>query len=233
MNNTITRRNILKTAVTTGTTATIIPTTVLGGSPESIRTIEAGIYYDLDFKDDYSKLYLDSRPPFTINEGRGEIWFSDRVSQTMIKGIEEAGALLDERPVSQGQETTIGPDNLNTRVLPTRLTTRMRPMIGVQLASQNNLPKITIQRNGDAAKVILPGRQNLNLEPGSEYEIRLAEQQVEVISVKITDQKVPIDGRPEHRWGPKKDYNQIKVSATPIVKIIDHGHLNLRVKRMP
>lgn len=226
MTRTPTRRDVLKTTATAGMTTTVLPTGAAAGS--AIRTIEAGIRYDLEIRDDFSTLQLDSRPPFTINGDRKELWLANRVSQSRVNGIADAGVMADEQPLGVGQAKTLRENIRTTMQLPTALSGRMRPKRGVSLETEHRLPEVSIQRNGPSPKLVLPSAGTVSLEPCRDYEVELEPETVEVTTVRFTDEKVPIEGRPEHRWGNEREYDSLEVTATPVVEVVDHGDLVLR-----
>lgn len=226
MTATPTRRDVLKSTAAAGATATVLPSSTAAGS--SVRTIEAGIRYELEVRDDFSVLRLDSRPSFTIDERRGELWLASRVSRSRADDIAAAGTLVDEQPVGVGEAGTVGPAERTTTWLPTALSTRMRPTRAASLATEHRLPEVTVRRDGPTPKLVAPTAETVAIEPGSDHEIRLDPRTVEVTTVRVTDEKVPIEGRPEHRWGYKREYDSVAVSATPVVDVVDHGDLVLR-----
>lgn len=233
MSDTPTRRDVLKATATTGATAAIFSRKSTAGSPPSIHTVEAGIYYELDVGDDFRMLHLDSRPQFTINNEQEELWLADKIPQSRANAIVDAGGLFDEDPVAEGQSTNVQPGDRDTKELPTALSTRMRPMEGASLAVAHRLPKVILQRRGKKSRIVLPGHGSYELDPGTSQEFRLDQTTVDVTTVHVTDEKVPIPGRPEHRWGPKKEHDSVTVSATPVVRVVDHGALTLRRRELP
>jgi hypothetical protein len=232
MSETPTRREVLKATAVTGTAGTIIARRAGATSAPTVRTVEAGLYYDLEIEDNYSWSRLDSRPQFTIDDRRKELVLANRTSKSRESNIIDAGALFDEQPVQKSQSATVGPSNRQVETLPTELSTRMRPMEGVSLSSAHRLPQIRTERNGETPRIMLPSG-TVELESGTNQEIQLDTQTVEVTTVRVTDEKVPIEGRPEHRWGPKREYDSVEVEATPVVKVVDHGNLTVTRRELP
>lgn len=231
MSDTPTRRQVLKATAATGAVG-IVASQANAAPTQTIRTIEAGLRYDLDIQDNFSWVRLDSRPQFTINDRRKELVFANRVSQARVSEVRESGTLFAEQPVQAGQSTPVSPGDNQVRTLPTDLSARMRPMEGVSLSSPHRLPRVDIHQSGTAPRVVIPSETTVDLKPGTNREIRLDPRTVEVTTVTITDEKVPIEGRPEHRWGPRREYDSVEVEATPIVEVVDHGELTLRRRKL-
>lgn len=232
MTNTPTRREILKAAATSGVTGIALSTTA-SATATTVRTVEAGIRYDFDIKETFNQIYLNSRPPYTINTDRKELVYPNRAPASMTAQPSEAGALFAERPVRSGKGVEVGPENRHVSVLPTKLSTRMRPMEGVRLTSKQRLPKVSIQRNGRTPWLAVPSEERTKLSSGTGREIHLSPQTVEVQTVRVTDDVVPVEGRPQHRWGPKRKYGSAEVKVTPVISIADHGELTLKRQKLP
>jgi hypothetical protein len=232
MNETPTRREVLRATAATGAVATTIGSRAGATTTPTVRTVEAGLYYDLEIEDDYSWSRLDSRSPFTVDDRRKQLVIADRASESLERDIVNAGALFDEQPVQKGQSTDAAPDSETVETLPTEVSTRMRPMEGVSLSSAHRLPQIRIERDGAVPRLVSPSGTT-ELESGADREVRLEPQTVEVTTVRITDEKVPIEGRPEHRWGPKREYDSVEVEATPVIEVADHGDLTITRRKLP
>lgn len=134
--------------------------------------------------------------------------------------------------MQNGQSTVVNPGDRRVETLPTDLSTRMRPVEGVSLASPHRLPQVRIERNGKVPQVVGPSG-TIDLESGTDQQIELDPETVEVTTVRVTDEKVPIEGRPEHRWGPKREYDSVKVEATPVVEVADRGNLTVTRRKFP
>lgn len=227
-----TRRGVLRTTATAGAAATFVPQTVRG-DPPTVRTVEAGIRYDIDIQDDYSVSHLDSRPLFTVDRGRGEVALANRVSQSREAAMIKAQAFIDEQPLGMGQSKTITPGNESVRSIPTDLSARMRPTRVVNLAADHRLPRVLVQPNGARSKVVLPPGETRAIQSETEQQIHLEPETVEVETVTFTDEKVPVEGRPEDRWGPAREYGSVEVQATPVVEIVDHGELVVSRRKFP
>lgn len=233
MTNTPTRRQLLKATAASSAAGTVLSTAASAASSTTVRTIEAGIYYDLDVGDNFVQMHLDSRPAYTVDAKRNDLVYPERVPASMTAAVSQAGALFAENPVRSGSAAEVGPTNRLVRTLPTKLSTRKRPMEGVKLASKRRLPEASIKRTGTAPRLVVPSETTIDLSPGTDREVRLSPQTVEVQTVRVTDEVVPVEGVPEHRWGPKREYDSVEVEATPVVSVTDRGELALRRHKLP
>lgn len=232
MSDTPTRRDVLEKTATTGAVGTFLPQTVRGNVP-TVRTIEAGIRYDIDIQDDYSTSHIESRPSFTIDNASGEVILAERVSQSRETAILDTGAFFDEQPVKVGQSKMVTPGNQRVRMAPTDLSARMRPKKAVNLATEHRLPEVVLQSNGSQPRVVIPSGETRAIQAGTDQQILLEPETVEVVTVTFTEETVPVEGRPEDRWGPAREYGSVKVQATPVVEIVDHGDLVVSRRKFP
>lgn len=232
MSETPTRRCLLEKITTAGVAATLAPRTVQGKAP-TVRTVEAGIRYDLDIQGDYSMSHLDSRPLFTIDSGRGEVVLAERIPNSREATILEAGSFFDEQPVERKQSVPISPGDREVRKIPTGLSTRMRPTQAVNLMGEHRLPEVLLKSTGSGPRVVLPSGETTTSKAGMNQQIRLEAETVEVKTVTFTDEKVPVGERPEDRWGPAREYGSVEVQATPVVEVVDHGDLVVSRHKFP
>lgn len=201
-------------------------------SEASVRTIETGVYYELDKRGEFGKNQLDSRPRFTIDRSRENLVFGNDVSQARVNAVSEKAAFINEKPVGQGNAAEARHSQQSVDSIPTELSVRMRPKSGITLASPHTLPEVMVQRRGANPKLVVSGKRSFELETGTGREVRLPTEMLSVETVEVVEEAVPIEGRPKHRWGPKREYGSTEVEATPVVRVNDHGELGVRRREM-
>lgn len=231
INENVNRRTVLKSVTAAGLAATTVPGSA-GASEATVRVVETGIYYDLSEGEDINVSQLDSRPRYTVDHRRGDLVFGDDVSQTRVEKTARKGALINEQPVGREQAAMARDSQRTVRTAPVDVSTRMRAKKGVVLASKHDLPQVVVQRNGSNPKLVVPTEGTFDLEPGTDREIQLSPETLEVETVRVVEESVPVEGRPKHRWGPKREYGSRAVDATPVVHVVDHGELGVRQEPM-
>lgn len=231
INENVNRRTVLKSVTAAGLATTAVPGSV-GASEATVRVVETGIYYDFGGDEDVSVSKLDSRPRYTVDHRRGDLVFGDDVSQTRVAKTTRKGALINEQPVDREQAAAARDSQRTVRTAPIGLSTRMRANKGVSLASGHDLPQVIVQRKGSNPKLVIPREGTFDLEPETDREIRLPTETLEVETVRVVEEAVPVEGRPKHRWGPKREYGSRTVDATPVVHVVDHGEIGVRQEPM-
>lgn len=227
----VNRRTVLKSVTAAGLATTAVPGSA-SASEATVRVVETGIYYDLGEVDDIGVTQLDSRPRFTVDHRRGDLVFGDDVSQARVAETTRKGALINEQPTGQNQAAVARDSQRTVRTAPIDVSTRMRAKKGITLASGLDLPQVIVQRKGANPKLVVPGEGTFELEPGTDRKIQLPTETLDVETVRVVEEAVPAEGRPEHRWGPKREYGSRTVEATPIVHVVDHGELGVRQEPM-
>lgn len=232
MNIEYTRRDALKAITASGTVGTIIPGQT-GATPSVVRVVETGIRYDLEIQDRFSRTHLDSRPPFTINNNRKELILARRSPSSLEESVLDGSTLVDQQPIKEGQSTTVKRSGTKVGILPTTLSDRMHPMMGVSLSTKHHLPQVEIRHEGPEHRIVDPSGTITTLSEESERKIHLEPRYVEVTTVEITSEKATVKGVPDERVGPKREHGSMEVKATPVVKAVDHGSLVVRRRRFP
>ena len=227
----INRRTVLKSAAAAGLTTAVVSGRVSASRP-TVRTIETGIYYDLNVGEDVGISQLDSRPRFTVDHRQRDLVFGDDVSQTRVGRATQKGAFINEQPVGQGQAAAARDSERTVRTVPIEVSSRMRAKKGVTLASDHVLPRVIVQRKGANPKLVVPTEGAFALESGTNREIRLPTETLEAQTARVVEEAVPVEGRPKHRWGPKREYGSTAIDATPVVHVVDHGEVGVRQEPM-
>ncbi len=231
-NGDVDRRTVLKSLTAAGATMAGVSGHATAAE-NSVHTVEAGIYYDFEEDPGVGTTHLGSRPRFTIDQRRNNLVFGNDVSQARVNAASEKGALINESPTAKGGLSETHDSGRTVRTIPIELSARMRAKSGVKLAASQTLPDVSVKWQGSAAKLVVPGKGRFELEAGTEREVRLPAETVTVETSEIVEKAVPIEGRPEHRWGPKREYGSKNTKATPVVRAVDHGQLGVRRKEMP
>lgn len=231
-NDDVDRRTILRSLTAAGATMAGVSGHATAAE-NSVHTIEAGIYYDFEENPGVGTTHLGSRPRFTIDQRRNHLVFGNDVSQARVNAASEKGALINESPTAKGGLSETYDRSRTVKTIPIELSARMRAKSGVKLAASQTLPEVSVKRQESAAKLVVPSKGVFELEAGTEREVRLPTETVKVETSKIVEEAVPVEGRPEHRWGPKREYGSKNARVTPVVRAVDHGKLGVRREEMP
>lgn len=225
------RRRILQAISTTGA-VTLFGASRAAASSPGVRVVEAGIRYDTPDREDYVRYHVDSRPPYTVATNRNELIVLANASDSLAQEVAGRG-LVDEQSIGRGARTPIGGSGKRVRTLPTGLSARMRVSEKLQLTEEHRLPTVTVHWNANGAAATVQGSGRIDLAAGEHRQVELDPETVTVKTATTTDDIVPVEGVPEHKWGPAREYGTVDVTATPVVELVDHGTLSVTEQAPP
>ncbi|MFB6193753.1 MAG: hypothetical protein ABEI75_01690, partial [Halobaculum sp.] len=226
-----TRRTVLRS-----TSVAVTGTAIVGqasAEAPTVRTVETGIGFEVDRTPELVGIHSDSRPEYAVDTGRRELVFDTETDSETPVAAADAGALVAERPTAPGESQSLFAAGQSTTRLVTDFSGRMRPMESLSLVEPTTVPRASVTRKGRTPRLVVPSEGTVELPPGSDRTVRLPPRSVEVKTVRTTDEKVEVEGVPERRWGYERVFGSRTVEATPFVRAVDHGELELTRRQLP
>lgn len=220
------RRQVLRGVSSAGALAVFGTAGASAAGDPSLRVVEAGIRYDVPDRDDLERYHVDSRPQYTVRANQNELQLTSRASEELASKL-DGGAFVDEQSAGTGASTEIHGSNREVRELPTALSARMRVMEQITLESPIRLPTVTVHANANGAAATVESKGRIDLETGSRTTVELDPVSVSAKTAVTTDEVVPLEGVPEHLWGPTEEVGTAEIQATPVVELVDHGELTV------
>lgn len=218
------RRDVLRSAgiAGVGTTAvsgfSLSDATPTGFDP--VRLVDVGLAYELPEGPQYFATNESGDSLYSVIDGEAVI--HPYVPEEVVTAFEKNSLLFGAVGVHTPSTTVTGPNPVEK--VPTETTQTRVLRRSASLAEQHNPPKITVQGPPQTPSVVIDG-DSTKLSPEEERTIELDPVDLVVATKQTTDEVVPIEGVPEDQWGPRTEFGEVRVRATPRVKITDHGEL--------
>ncbi|MFB6177595.1 MAG: hypothetical protein ABEI99_10705 [Halobaculum sp.] len=219
-----TRRDALRAVGAVGLMSGL--STAATAEAPTVRVVEAGLRYELSVAESFDTVHPDSRPPYTVNEGRGELLLLNTASRADRRAIRGAPELANERSVRTG--TTVRVDPGEVGALPTELSTRMRAKEAVVLTEQLRTPRVTARPTADDVVLTAEGAGRRRLSSGERTTVALDSVTATVQTSRVVGEAdVNDQDVPDFRIGVQREYGSRTVEVRPIVEAVNHGTLTV------
>lgn len=219
----IQRRDVLKavsTASAFGTVGTVQGSKARKGS---IRLAEIGIEYNLPEGYNYQRVHVEGKSPYYID--------GDTVTLSSVVPDKIRDTFVGNDVVVNGVDWTTIPSKTAkstiAEAIPTSLAARKDPHELTHLTNSHRLPNVQVEVDGNDLIVAVEDIRK-RVVPRTEHEFNLDPQIVSAKTYRVTDEIAEIEGVPEHKWGPKTEYESVDVKAVPSVTVRDQGKLDLQ-----
>jgi hypothetical protein len=189
----------------------------------TVRMVETGLRFEVPTDDSFEFIHPDSRPPYTVNAGRGELLLLNTASRANRRAIRDAPELTNEQSVSTGTQVRADPGELGA--LPTRLSARMRAKTAVQLIDHLRTPTVTARPTGDGMVLTAEGRGRVSLPVGERTTVELDPVTATIRTSQVVGRADVADDVPEFMIGLEREYGSREVEVRPVVEAINHGKL--------
>lgn len=224
MTENVKRRDVLRSAGIAGVGTTAIGSFDLADATptgfDPVRLVDVGIEYDLPEGPQYFGTNVSGDSLYTVDDD--EVVIHRHVPEGVVSTFEDNGLLFGGVELYTPSTTIAGRQPVEK--VPVETTQTRIPRKSISLSEQHNPPKVTVRGpprnpslviNGDSTKLSAGEKKSITLDP------------VELVATtrEITDEIVPVEGVPEEEWGPRTEFGEVSVRATPRIKIKDHGEL--------
>lgn len=194
----------------------------------SVPVLEAGIRFEVDQEASYRVVHKEGIHPFYIDQ-------YDRAVVTSEAPPEHVDPFRSGSPVVSGAEITNPPTDTLTgsssRLLPKQLSKRRRPMYFYYLDSDYTPPKVSVHTEGDAFGLSTE-ENDWTIAPNSERAFELPPERVLLETVEITDEIVEVPGVRREQWGPRKEFNSVEVTVTPVIEAHHQGECEIIIQNI-
>lgn len=184
-----------------------------------IPVLEVGIRFEVDREADYRVVHKEGTHPFYIDQ-------DDRAVVRNKAPSEHIKPFKSGRPIVSGAEITNPPTDTSTmsssRLLPKQLSKRHRPMYFYYLDSEYAPPKVSTHIEGDVFRLSTE-ENDWTIAPNSERSVELPSEEISLETVEITNEIVEVPGVRKEQWGPRKEFNSVEVTVTPVVEAHNRG----------
>lgn len=219
----IQRCDVLKTVGTASAFGMVGTASGIGSGEGSVRLVEMGIEYDLPEGYNYQRVHVEGISPYNVR--------NDNVVLTSVAPEKVRETFAGNNVVVNGVDQTTIPSKTTevetVEAVPTSLAAHEDPYELTHLTESHRLPEIHVEVAGDNPTVVAEGVRE-TLTQGTETEFKLSSRTVSAETYHVTDEIAEIEGVPEHKWGPKTEYDSVEVKVVPTVKVRDRGELKLR-----
>lgn len=222
--NNLKRRDVLKTVGTTSVFGVVGATQRTTADKGSIRLVETGLKYDLPTGYNYQQMFVESKSLYDIEDGVAFLSSTtpDEVRETFINNDTIVNG-IDNTAVPQKSE-----GGRTVQAVPTALSQRKEVRELTHVTESHRLPEIRVQVGSKSSTISVEGLHE-KLRVGTEREFSLPTQTITAETYRVTDEIAEIEEVPEHKWGPKTEYDSVEIDAVPTVTVRDRGELDLQV----
>lgn len=222
MTDSVNRRDVLKAAGATGSLvlAGTVQATNTGYGP--VRLVEVGLEYDLPDGHSYHGTNIDGHPGYVVDERERRVVLPPNRPDTTDATFAGADAVVGTDAVRSAPVRVTSPDP--TPTLTTGVVDHRRPIKNVHLVEPVVEPTVAVRDASDGLALLANG-DRVRLEPGTERSLDLDPVTVVAETFHVTDEIVELPGVPDHRQGPRTDYDRVTVEAKPTVHVRDLGDL--------
>lgn len=229
--NRYTRRRLLKsTGVSTGVLASITQTSSASSSPNTIHVVEATLQYDLDDPDDedyyYERSTVCEAKDYLIDPDRESVKIRNTQNQSAVRNLlSNSEFVLNFGGLSPLVSTNIG--GQFTKGVVSNLGQGIDPIRKLVLDSATEVPDIRINRN--RGNVMFEHQSgSLTLQSRNSGTTELPNQSLEVQTLTVLDEKVPLEDGMEEWQRSNKTENRVEtVNIRPKLHAIHWGELKI------